>query len=73
MTVRIAELAMAILMGVFSLYLMYKSAELPIGWIDPTASNPTAWSVSSRFASHACSRTTRGGSGTRNVHSTSWE
>ncbi len=30
---RRAELAMAIVMAVFSLYLMWKSAELPIGWI----------------------------------------
>ena len=29
---RRAELVMAIAMGVFSLYLMWKSAELPIGW-----------------------------------------
>jgi len=30
---RVAELVMAIVMGIFSLYLMWKSAELPIGWI----------------------------------------
>ena len=30
---RMAELAMAIAMGLFSVYLMFKSAELPIGWI----------------------------------------
>ena len=30
---RMAELVMAIVMAVFSLYLMWKSAELPIGWI----------------------------------------
>jgi len=30
---RKAELVMAIVMAVFSLYLMWKSAELPIGWI----------------------------------------
>ncbi len=30
---RVAELVMAIVMGVFSLYLMGKSAELPIGWL----------------------------------------
>ena len=29
---RRAELIMAVVMGVFSLYLMWKSAELPIGW-----------------------------------------
>ncbi|NIM28284.1 MAG: tripartite tricarboxylate transporter TctB family protein [Gammaproteobacteria bacterium] len=43
MTVRIAELAMAILMGVFSLYLMYKSAELPIGWIPDEGPGGGAW------------------------------
>lgn len=30
---RIAELIMALVMAVFSVYLMWKSAELPIGWI----------------------------------------
>ena len=30
---RVAELVMAIVMGIFSLYLMWKSTELPIGWI----------------------------------------
>ncbi len=30
---RIAELAMAVVMAVFSVYLMWKSAELPIGWL----------------------------------------
>lgn len=30
---RRAELSMAVFMAVFSVYLMYKSAELPIGWI----------------------------------------
>lgn len=29
---RRAELVMAVVMGIFSLYLMWKSAELPIGW-----------------------------------------
>ena len=33
MTVRTAELLMAIVMGAFSIYLMVKSTELPIGWI----------------------------------------
>jgi hypothetical protein len=37
MTVRTAELLMAILMGVFSIYLMVKSTELPIGWVDVAA------------------------------------
>ena len=31
---RIAELCMALGMAVFSVYLMWKSAELPIGWIE---------------------------------------
>ncbi len=30
---RVAELAMAVVMAVFSLYLMWKSAELPVRWI----------------------------------------
>lgn len=30
---RVAELVMAIVMAVFSVYLMWKSAELPIGWL----------------------------------------
>lgn len=30
---RIAELMMALVMSVFSIYLMWKSTELPIGWI----------------------------------------
>ena len=30
---RLAELIMAIVLGAFSIYLMVKSAELPIGWI----------------------------------------
>ncbi|MCK5383521.1 MAG: tripartite tricarboxylate transporter TctB family protein, partial [Gammaproteobacteria bacterium] len=30
---RRAELVMAIVMAIFSAYLMWKSAELPIGWI----------------------------------------
>lgn len=30
---RVAELVMALVMALFSLYLMWKSAELPIGWI----------------------------------------
>ena len=33
MTVRTAELLMALAMGIFSVYLMVKSAELEIGWI----------------------------------------
>lgn len=30
---RLAELVMAVVMAIFSVYLMWKSAELPIGWI----------------------------------------
>jgi hypothetical protein len=30
---RVAELVMAVVMAVFSLYLMWKSTELPIGWL----------------------------------------
>jgi len=30
---RRAELVMAVVMGIFSIYLMWKSAELPIGWM----------------------------------------
>jgi putative tricarboxylic transport membrane protein len=43
MTVRTAELSMAILMGVFSVYLMYKSAELPIGWLRGEGPGGGAW------------------------------
>ncbi len=43
MTVRTAELLMAILMGLFSVYLMYKSAELPIGWIEDEGPGGGAW------------------------------
>ncbi len=40
---RMAELVMAIVMGVFSLYLMWKSAELPIGWIPGEGPGGGAW------------------------------
>ncbi len=40
---RMAELVMAIVMGVFSLYLMRKSAELPIGWIPGEGPGGGAW------------------------------
>ncbi len=40
---RMAELVMAIVMGVFSLYLMWKSAELPIGWIPDEGPGGGAW------------------------------
>ena len=43
MTVRTAELLMAIMMGVFSIYLMYKSVELPIGWIEDEGPGGGAW------------------------------
>ena len=43
MTVRTAELLMAILMGAFSIYLMVKSAELPIGWIDEEGPGGGTW------------------------------
>jgi len=43
MTVRTAELLMAIMMGTFSIYLMYKSAELPIGWIEEEGPGGGAW------------------------------
>ena len=43
MTVRTAELLMALLMGIFSIYLMYKSAELPIGWIEDEGPGGGAW------------------------------
>jgi len=43
MTVRTAELLMAIMMGVFSIYLMFKSAELPIGWIEDEGPGGGAW------------------------------
>ena len=40
---RKAEFVMAIVMGIFSLYLMWKSAELPIGWIKGTGPGGGAW------------------------------
>ena len=40
---RTAELVMAIVLGVFSLYLMSKSAELPIGWIAGEGPGGGAW------------------------------
>lgn len=42
MTVRVAELLMALVMAVFSAYLMWKSTELPIGW-DGDAPGGGAW------------------------------
>jgi len=43
MTVRTAELLMAIMMGIFSIYLMVKSYELPIGWIEDEGPGGGAW------------------------------
>jgi putative tricarboxylic transport membrane protein len=43
MTVRTAELLMAIVMGIFSIYLMVKSAELPVGWIPGEGPGGGTW------------------------------
>jgi hypothetical protein len=43
MTVRTAELLMALMMGAFSIYLMVKSNELPIGWIKGSGPGGGAW------------------------------
>ena len=43
MTVRTAELLMAIMMGAFSIYLMVKSYELPIGWIEEEGPGGGSW------------------------------
>ena len=43
MTVRTAELLMAIMMGIFSIYLMVKSYELPIGWIEDEGPGGGSW------------------------------
>ena len=40
---RVAELVMGIVMGIFSLYLMWKSAELPVGWIPGEGPGGGAW------------------------------
>lgn len=40
---RIAELLMAIVMGIFSLYLMWKSSELSIGWVEGIGPGGGAW------------------------------
>jgi hypothetical protein len=40
---RKAELAMAVVMGIFSLYLMWKSAELDVGWIPDEGPGGGAW------------------------------
>jgi len=43
MTVRTAELLMALVMGAFSIYLMVKSTELPIGWIEEEGPGGGTW------------------------------
>ncbi len=43
MTVRTAELLMALMMGIFSIYLMVKSTELEIGWIENEGPGGGAW------------------------------
>ncbi|MFT5218708.1 MAG: putative tricarboxylic transport membrane protein [Planctomycetota bacterium] len=43
MTVRTAEFLMAVMMGLFSIYLMTKSTELPIGWIEDEGPGGGAW------------------------------
>ncbi len=43
MSVRTAELLMAMMMGVFSIYLMFKSYELPVGWIEGEGPGGGAW------------------------------
>ena len=43
MTVRTAELLMAVMMGIFSIYLVYKSTELPIGWIEDEGPGGGSW------------------------------
>lgn len=40
---RKAELVMAIVMGILSVYLMWKSAELPIGWIEDEGPGGGFW------------------------------
>ena len=43
MTTRTAELLMAVVMGLLSIYLMWKSAELPIGWEPDRGPGGGAW------------------------------
>jgi len=40
---RLAELVMAVVMAIFSVYLMWKSAELPIGWLPGKGPGGGAW------------------------------
>ena len=41
---KLAELIMAVVMAAFSIYLMWKSAELPIGWIAGEGPGGGSWS-----------------------------
>ncbi|MDH3281734.1 MAG: tripartite tricarboxylate transporter TctB family protein [Gammaproteobacteria bacterium] len=43
MRTRTAEVTMAVIMGLLSLYLMWKSAELPIGWTEGRGPGGGAW------------------------------
>lgn len=43
MSVRQAEIVMACIMAVFSVYLMWKSAELPVGWLEDEGPGGGAW------------------------------
>jgi hypothetical protein len=43
MTVRTAEMLMAVMMAIFSIYLMVKSYELPIGWIEGEGPGGGSW------------------------------
>jgi hypothetical protein len=45
MTVRTAELLMAVILTLISLGLMWKSAELPIGWIEGQGPGGGAWPI----------------------------
>lgn len=58
MTVRTAELLMAIIMGVFSVYLMWKSAELEIGWVPREGPGGGAWPFWLSAGMLACSAVT---------------
>ena len=40
---RMAEIVMGVVMGIFSLYLMWKSTELPIGWIPEEGPGGGSW------------------------------
>ena len=52
---RRAELVMAIIMAIFSAYLMWKSAELPIGWIPEEGPGGGAFPFWLSFGMLACS------------------